>query len=167
MNINVNSPILKYDQTKIDVESIKEKIKESKSATTQKTDKLYISDEGRKILEEKMTSFQNENIPHIEGRLTNISTQHYVDVFGQKMIASGKSEDMDAHFKEMKNVYDEMTKDIEEKYNEPMNDEVYFLSQHGGIELLTKEKELEMLNFAYESHKSLVENSRKIWERGL
>lgn len=35
------------------------------------------------------------------------------------------------------------------------------------VEKLTKEKELELLRFAYESHKELMTNSMKILEKGF
>lgn len=71
---------------------------------------------------------------------------------------------MDAYFKKMKTIYHEMREDIEIKYDNDKQEEVYFISQNGVIEELTKEKELGLLDYAYESHKTLMENSMKIWK---
>lgn len=161
MNSNM---IAKYNQTRIDVDNIKQKISEQKAGSTKKTDEVCISEEGKTALEEKMIGAHYEAAPHIRGKLSNISSQYYVDAFGEKLIASEKSKDMDAYFQKMKTIHNEMQEKIEEKYDNSEQEEVYFISKSGGIELLTKDKELEMLDSAYESHKSLMLNSLKIWE---
>lgn len=61
-------------------------------------------------------------------------------------------------------LHEEMEKEIEDKYDN-LREEEYFVSQNGTIEKLTKEKELELLHFAYESHKTLMRNSIEIWEK--
>lgn len=165
MNVNVCSNLIaKYNETRIDVDKVKQRLNEQNSESTKKTDEVCISEEGKIALEEKMTEVLAEITPHIEGKLSDISSQYYVDVFGEKLIASEKSKDMDAYFKKMKTIYHEMQEDIETKYNNDKQEEVYFISQNGVIEELTKEKELGLLDYAYESHKTLMENSMKIWK---
>lgn len=168
MNVNVSSDMIaKYNQTKIDVDNVKQKIIEHKTEVAKKTDEVCISQEGKTALEKRMSEFRDETVLHIKGKLSDISSQYYVDVFGEKLIASEKSKDMDAYFNKMKTIYHEMQKDIEAKYDNDKQEEVYFVSQNGGIEALTKDKELELLDYAYETHKMLMTNSMKIWEKGF
>lgn len=65
---------------------------------------------------------------------------------------------MDELFIKMESLYEEMAKEIESKYDN-LQEEEYFVSQNGKIEKLSKEKELDLLQFAYESHMELMTNS--------
>jgi len=106
MNIKVNSNMIaKYNQTKIDMEHIKLKINEHKAEKTKKTDEVCISEEGKIALEKKMMESFDESVPHIEGKISDISSQYYIDTFGEKLLESEKSKDMDAVFKKMKTLH--------------------------------------------------------------
>lgn len=168
MNVNVTSNMIaKYNQTRIDVDKVNRKISEHKAETAKKVDEVCISERGKIALEEKMAEVRGEAAPHIKGKLSDISSQYYVDAFGEKLIASEKSKDMDAYFQKMKTICNEMQEDIEVKYDNCMQEEVYYISQNGEFEMLSEDKELELLDSAYETHKMLIVNSMKIWARGL
>ena len=166
MNIKVNSNMItKYNQTKIDMEHVKLKINEHKAEKTKKTDEVCISEEGKIALEKKMMESFDESVPHIEGKISDISSQYYIDTFGEKLLESEKSKDMDAVFKKMKTLHQELQEDIKTKYNNEKNEEVFFINGNGVIEELTMDKEMELLDQAYEAHKMLITNSMKIWEK--
>lgn len=168
MNVNLSSNLIaKYNETRIDVDEVKQRISEHNPETAKKNDEVCISEEGKLALEEKMAETRDAVLPHIQGKISNIRRQYYVDKFGEKLIATEKSKDMDAYFQKMKTMHEEMQDEIERKYENSKQEDVYFISQNGVIEELTKDKEMELLNFAYDSHKSLVLNSMKIWEKGL
>ena len=161
MNVNLNSNLFaRYDEMKIDVDKIKQRFTEQSLEDIDKTDKVSISAEGKAILEEKMSEQHKTSIPHIQGNLSNASRQYYVDTFGQRLQMSSKSRNMDEFFLKMKTLHEEMRKEIEAKYDNSQEEE-YYVAQNGTIEELTKEKELDMLHFAFERHKTLINNSLK------
>ena len=57
-----------------------------------------------------------------------------------------------------------MKNSIEEKYAKEDHKTEYYIAESGKIEELTKEKELDMLNRAYESHSTLMAASTEIWQ---
>lgn len=168
MNVNLSSNLIaKYNEITIDMDKVKQSISEQNVENPQKKDEIYISEEGKIALEENLSEFRGETVPHIKGKFSEISRQYYVDTFGEKLITSEKSKDMDAFFNKMKTLYHEMQVDIEAKYDNDKQEEVYCISRNGGIEALTKDKEMELLDYAYETHKMLMKNSMKIWEKGF
>ena len=163
MRINLNSNLIaRYDEMKIGVDNIKQRFTEQSLEDVDKSDKVSISAEGRAILEEKMFEQHKTSIPHIQGNLSNISHQYYVDTFGQRLQMSPKSKNMDEFFSKVKTLYEEMETEIESKYDNFQEGE-YYVTQNGKIEKLTKEKELDMLHFAFERHKTLINNSLKFY----
>lgn len=165
MNINTRSYLMAtYNEMTINVDKLKERIDNKKQADSRKTDECCISEEGKTTLEEKMLEAHDNTLLHVAGRLSNISRQYYVDLFGKTLQMTPKSKSMDEFFVKMESLHEEMEKEIESKYDN-LREEEYFVSQNGTIEKLTKEKELELLHFAYESHKTLMRNSIEIWEK--
>lgn len=159
MNVNLNSKLISnYAETKIDADKIKQRINEQHYKDLDKTDKITISEEGRNAFEETMNEQRDQAIPHIEGKLSPVSRQYYVDLFGETLQKTKKSKNMDELFIKMESLYEEMAKEIESKYDN-LQEEEYFVSQNGKIEKLSKEKELDLLQFAYESHMELMTNS--------
>lgn len=168
MNINTRSHLMAtYNEMNVSVENVKQRIGNQKQADSRKMDKCCISEEGKTALEEKMSEAHDNTLPHVAGKISNISRQFYVDMFGEKLQATEKSEEMDAFFVKMQSLHKEMQKEIESKYDNSKQEDIYFVSLTGDVEKLTKEKELELLRFAYESHMDLMTNSMKIWENGF
>ena len=56
-----------------------------------------------------------------------------------------------------------MKNSIEEKYAAQDYEPEYYVTESGKIEELTKEKELDMLNQAYENHSNFMAASTEIW----
>ncbi|MBQ3559059.1 MAG: hypothetical protein IJA07_06085 [Agathobacter sp.] len=165
MNVNTRSHLLAtYSKMNVNVENAKQRIGNWKQIDSRKTDECCISEEGKTTLEEKMLEAHDNTLLHVAGRLSNISRQYYVDLFGKTLQMTQKSKSMDEFFEKMESLHEEMEKEIESKYDN-LREEEYFVSQNGTIEKLTKEKELELLHFAYESHKTLMRNSIEIWEK--
>ncbi len=168
MNINTRSHLMAtYNEMNVNVENVKQRIGNQKTEDSRKMDKCCISEEGKTALAEKLSETHGNSLPHITGKLSNISHQSYVDLFGEKLQTTEKSEDMDAFFVKMQLLHEELQKEIESKYNNSKQEDTYFVSLTGDVEKLTKENELELLRFAYESHKDLMTNSMKIWENGF
>lgn len=63
----------------------------------------------------------------------------------------------------MAEAYNKMKNSIEEKYAEQDYEPEYYVTESGKIEELTKEKELDMLNQAYENHSNFMATSTEIW----
>ena len=56
-----------------------------------------------------------------------------------------------------------MRERIEAKYADSQRETEYYVADHGEMEELTKEKELEMLDKAYEKHSIFMATSTEIW----
>ena len=167
MNINTRSHLMAtYNEMNVSVENVKQRIGNQKQADSRKMDKCCISEEGKTALEEKMSEAHDNTLPHVAGRLSNISRQYYVDLFGKTLQMTPKTKSIDEFFVKMESLHKEMEKEIESKYDNSQEEE-YFVSQNGTIEKLTKEKEFDLLQFAYESHMELMTNSMKILEKGF
>ena len=63
----------------------------------------------------------------------------------------------------MATAYHKMKNSIEEKYAAEDYEPEYYVTESGKIEELTKEKELEMLDKAYEKHSIFMATSTEIW----
>lgn len=167
MNINTRSHLMAtYNEMSVNVDKMKHRIDNKKQVDSTKTDECCISKEGKSALEEKMSEAHDNTLPHVAGRLSNISRQYYVDLFGKTLQMTPKTKSIDEFFVKMESLHKEMEKEIESKYDNSQEEE-YFVSQNGTIEKLTKEKEFDLLQFAYESHMELMTNSMKILEKGF
>ena len=56
-----------------------------------------------------------------------------------------------------------MRERIEAKYVDSQRETEYYVADHGEMEELTKEKELEMLDKAYANHSTFLATSTEIW----
>lgn len=56
-----------------------------------------------------------------------------------------------------------MRERIEAKYADSQRETEYYVADHGEMEELTKEKELEMLDKAYANHSTFLATSTEIW----
>ena len=74
-----------------------------------------------------------------------------------------KSDSFEHHVNRMATAYNKMKNSIEEKYAEQDYEPEYYVTESGKIEELTKEKELDMLNQAYENHSNFMATSTEIW----
>lgn len=74
-----------------------------------------------------------------------------------------KTDCFDCYVNKMASVYNLMNNVIEEKYSNPDREQEYYVADDGSIQELTKEKEMEMLNNAYEKHSEFMAASTEIW----
>ena len=122
---------------------------------TQYTDTLSISKTGQ------------ESFRH----LSSVSSMDYqnrfekevTDIFVKEDTESVKTDSVEHHVNRMAEAYNKMKNSIEEKYAEQDYEPEYYVTESGKIEELTKEKELDMLNQAYENHSNFMATSTEIW----
>lgn len=85
------------------------------------------------------------------------------DVFAKEEADGVKSDSFEHHVNRMAAAYHKMKNSIEEKYAIEDYEPEYYVTESGKIEELTKEKELDMLNQAYENHSNFMATSTEIW----
>ena len=107
---------------------------------TQYTDTVSISKTGQESFEKEVT-----------------------DIFVKEDTESVKTDSFEHHVNRMATAYNKMKNSIEEKYAEQDYELEYYVTESGKIEELTKEKELDMLNQAYENHSNFMATSTEIW----
>ena len=74
-----------------------------------------------------------------------------------------KTDCFDCHVNKMVSAYNLMKDAIEDKYANPDRELEYYVADDGSMQELTKEKELEMLDKAYEKHSIFMATSTEIW----
>ena len=74
-----------------------------------------------------------------------------------------KTDSFDCHVNKMVSAYNLMKDAIEDKYANPDRELEYYVADDGSMQELTKEKELEMLDKAYEQHSIFMAASTEIW----
>lgn len=145
----------KLDKTQKDTwaDKLLEKQKE-KRAQEKRADNLSISSAGQESYKQ----------------LSSVSYQNYVDRFESTLSELGAGNGdaaipnhFDYHADQMSAAYEQMKNDIEAKYASDDYKPEYYIAESGRIEELTKDKELDMLKRAYESHSTLMAASTEIW----
>lgn len=74
-----------------------------------------------------------------------------------------RTDTFDSYINKMASAYQLMKDRIEEKYAVTDRQKEYYVAADGSTQELTKEKELEMLDNAYETHSRLMATSTQIW----
>lgn len=74
-----------------------------------------------------------------------------------------KINSFDCYVNKMASAYNLMRNSIEEKYAVSDRQKEYYVAEDGSTQELTKEKELEMLDHAYETHSRFMATSTQIW----
>lgn len=130
-----------------------------------KTDMLDISKTGYAALKgqndsyEKLSSVSSYSVMNaFEEAVTK-----FKDDFSEKDNESAKSDMFDRHVSQMTSAYYQMKDAIEEKYADPERKQEYYVADDGSVQELTKEKELEMLDKAYENHSKFMAETTEIW----
>ena len=92
-------------------------------------------------------------------------SQESVDVLKAKFEKEEgtKTDTFDSYVNKMASAYQLMKDRIEEKYAATDRQKEYYVAADGSTQELTKEKELEMLDHAYETHSKLMATSTQIW----
>ncbi|MCM1468791.1 MAG: hypothetical protein NC086_11635 [Alistipes sp.] len=109
-----------------------------------------------------------------DGNLSSVSAYSVMDEF-EKTVSrvkedfageddgSRKTDLFDQHVRQMTSAYEQMKNAIEEKYASSDRKQEYYVAEDGSRQELTKEKELEMLDKAYENHSRFMAESTQIW----
>lgn len=145
----------KLDKTKKDTWADKLKGKRTEKRLQEKrADNLSISSAGQESYKQ----------------LSSVSYQNYVDRFESTLSELEASNGdaaiqnhFDYHADQMSAAYEQMKNDIEAKYASDDYKPEYYIAESGRIEELTKDKELDMLKRAYESHSTLMATNTEIW----
>lgn len=140
------------------------------AANQRQGDSLDISEAGRNALREKMSAVKRSERAGDIKKLSSINSGAYgiMNEFEKAMAETdfAKEEGTDAfdsHVNKMAAAYQLMKDRIEEKYAAADRQEEYYTAADGSMQELTKEKELEMLDKAYEAHSRFMAASTQIW----
>ena len=147
-----------YSAIKLNSEEYKKQSSstELEKKMTQYTDTLSISKTGQKIFKHLSSVSSMDYVNRFENKVT--------EVFAKEDTTQGvKADTFEQHVNRMATAYNKMKNSIEEKYAEQDYEPEYYVTESGKIEELTKEKELDMLNQAYENHSNFMATSTEIW----
>lgn len=161
----------------VDTDKIKQRILQpdkDRAANHHQNDSVDISDEGLNALKEKISSIGHIGQAGGMKELASISSGAYgvmnefekimSELDGEFEKEEGtKTNTFDSYVNKMAAAYQLMKERIEEKYTMPDKQKEYYAAEDGSMQELTKEKELEMLDKAYETHSSFMATSTQIW----
>ena len=171
MSINITERQLphQYEKYVVDMDRVKQKIKQADkdNATVAGNDAVDISRAGRNALENKISALSRAGQNKAVGKLSPVSSFSVMSDFERAVSAEKeegvKSNTFDYHVNQMVSAYKRMRNGIEEKYADTDREQQYYVADDGSIQKLTKEKELEMLDKAYEQHSKFMATSTEIW----
>ena len=123
---------------------------------TQYTDTLSISKTGQESSKHLSSVSSMDYVNRFENEVTEVFAK-------EDTTQSVKSDTFEHHVNRMAIAYNKMKNSIEEKYAAKAHEPEYYVTESGKIEELTKEKELDMLNQAYENHSNFMATSTEIW----
>jgi len=103
--------------------------------------------------------------PASDDFMTKNDPQESLDVLKAKFEKEEgtRTDTFDSYANKMASAYQLMKDRIEEKYAVPDRQKEYYVAADGSTQELTKEKELEMLDNAYETHSRFMATSTQIW----
>ena len=130
-----------------------------------KTDMLDISKSGYAALAHKSGSYEHLSSVSSYSVMNAFeeTVTKFKDDFSVKDGEDEKSDLFDRHVSQMTSAYYQMKDAIEEKYANPERKQEYYVADDGSVQELTKEKELELLDKAYENHSKFMAESTEIW----
>ncbi len=153
---------------RVDVDRIKQRLQQAdkNSVSNQRqSDSVNISGEGRAALREKVSAMggigQNEDITKLSPM--NFGIMNDFEKIMSELGGETKTDTFDSYVNKMASAYQLMKDRIEEKYAAADRQKEYYIAADGSTQELTKEKELEMLDNAYETHSRLMATSTQIW----
>lgn len=161
MNITESQLTRQYENYAIDTDRLRQKFQDrdqdKSSVRPSGYDTVDISEDGRQALEQKMVeAFRAKQGIEAAGTLTNVSLLSVSENFEKAVSAEQRDKtatnNFDRHVDKMVSAYTKMKHEIEEKYANMSQEQLYYVADDNGIQRLTKEKELELLDKAYEHH---------------
>ncbi len=183
MDINNLQKILSYSYG-VDTDRMKRHLQQndkSSSVNQQQGDSVDISEKGRNTLQEKVSSLNPGNfgiMNDFEKIMSELGGGSVSDDFVTKDYSQAtvdalkarfekeegaKTNSFDCYTNKMAAAYQLMKDRIEEKYAASGRTAEYYVSDDGSMQELTKEKEMEMLDKAYETHSRFMAASTRIW----
>ena len=171
MSINITERQLphQYEKYAVDMDRVKQKIEQVDKDNVAVTgnDTVDISKAGRNALEKKISALGSAGQNKPVGKLSPVNSFSVMSDFERAVSAEKEEEVMnntfDYHVNQMVSAYKRMRNGIEEKYADTDREQQYYVADDGSIQKLTKEKELEMLDKAYEKHSKFMAASTEIW----
>ena len=193
MSMRVDGLPSQYNGYKVNVDRVKQEIEKQKNSSICLCDQAEISAEGKKALESSMSSLAGKRHMNDIRYLSAISSYGYINDFEKALSDLGKgnvsgeyltgvyeedieqiaskfekedgkkTDSFDRHINKAVSAYNMMRERIEAKYADSQRETEYSVSDHGEMEELTKERELEMLDKAYEKHSLFMATSTEIW----
>lgn len=158
-----------YEKYIVDMDRVKQGLKQADkdNSAVIGNDTVDISKAGRNALENKMSALSRAGQNKAVGKLSPVSSFSIMNDFERAVSAEKeegvKSNTFDYHVNQMVSAYKRMRNGIEEKYADTDREQQYYVADDGSIQELTKEKELEMLDKAYEKHSKFMAASTEIW----
>lgn len=138
-------------------------------------DSVDISGEGIKALREKMSAEMRMAKIGAIGKLSPVNSGAYGMMNDLEKVMSelggdsasdesaAKTNTFDSYVNKMVSAYQLLKDRIEEKYAASGGGKEYYTAEDGSTQELTKEKELEMLDKAYETHSRFMATNTQIW----
>ena len=193
MSMRIDGLPSQYSRYKINVDRVKQEIEKQKNSSIRLCDQAEISEEGKKALESRMSALAGERHMEDIRHLSSVSSYGYINDFEKALsdlekgnvsgeyltgayekdveqIASKfeeeegeKTDSFDRHINKAVAAYNMMRDRIEAKYADSQRETEYYVTDHGEIKELTKEKELEMLDKAYANHSTFLATSTQVW----
>lgn len=164
MNITESRLTKQYENYAIDTDRLRQKFQDRdqdrSSVRPSDYDTVDISEDGRQALEQRlMDTFRERQGIKAAGTLVNVSQLSVFENFEKAVSAEQRDKtainNFDRHVDKMVSAYTKMKREIEEKYanmSQEQQEQIYYVADTNGIQQLTKEKELELLDKAYEHH---------------
>ena len=193
MSMRVDGLPSQYNGYKVNVDRVKQEIEKQKNSSIRLCDQAEISAEGKKALESRMLALAGERHMKDIRHLSSVSSYGYINDFEKALSDLGKgnvsgeyltgayeedieqiapkfeeedgekTDSFERHINKAVAAYNMMRERIEEKYADSQREKEYYVADNGEIEELTKEKEMEMLDKAYEKHSLFIATSTEIW----
>lgn len=172
MNITERQLSRQYENYTIDMDRLTQKFqdKDRSSAKSSGYDTVDISADGRWALgREMLEAIRAGQGINAAGTLTNVSSLGVFEDF-EKAVSEEKRDktavnNFDRHVDKMVSAYRKMRQEIEEKYanmSQEQQEQSFYVADDKSIQQLTKEKELELLDKAYEQHSSAMAHFTEI-----
>jgi len=167
MGIQIKGIAGQYSGYSVDVARVRQKLEEQITVQYPQ-DTAEISEAGKRALKNEMSTMSTERQFAVAGHLSSVSSYEYCSRFEKELTELKRDNDtktncFEYHVNKMVSVYEKMKADLEVKYDGDSETAEYYVSEDGSIAQLTKEKELEFLQNAYEKHSLLMATSTGIW----
>lgn len=169
INITERQRSCQHENYVVDMDRIRQESKRADRSNdiVIRNDTVDISRAGRNALENKMSALSRAGQNKAAGKLSPVSSFSVISDFERAVSAEKeegiKSNTFDYHVNQMVSAYKRMRNGIEEKYADTDREQQYYVADDGSIQKLTKEKELAMLEKAYEKHSKFMAASTEIW----